>query len=50
MLDTFAVIAPPDELAAGILARWGDVLDRCSFYAVYDAPPELWARVVADLK
>jgi probable F420-dependent oxidoreductase len=50
MLEAFAVVAPPDQLAAGIRARWGDVLDRCSFYAAYDAPPELWAQVVADLK
>ena len=25
MLETFAVVAPPDDLAAGILARYGDV-------------------------
>jgi probable F420-dependent oxidoreductase len=50
MLDTFAVIAPPDELAAGIVARYGDVLDRVSFDAPYSSNPELWPRLVADLK
>ena len=35
MLETFAVVAPPDELAAGIIARYGDVLDRLSFDAPY---------------
>jgi probable F420-dependent oxidoreductase len=50
ILETFAVIAPPDELAAGIMARWGGLLDRLSFYAVYESDPELWAQVVADLK
>ena len=50
MLETFAVIAPPAELAAGIVARYGDVLDRVSFDAPYTSNPELWPRLVADLK
>ena len=50
MLETFAVVGPPDELAAGIVARFGDVLDRISFDAPYASDPELWPRLVADLK
>jgi probable F420-dependent oxidoreductase len=49
MLEAFAVIAPPDEIAAGIQARYGDLLDRLSFYTPYESAPELWAGVVADL-
>ena len=51
MLETFAVVAAPDELAAGILARYGDVLDRLSFYAPYKSDPEVWTQAArADLR
>jgi probable F420-dependent oxidoreductase len=50
MLDTFAVVAAPDDLAAGIVARYGDVLDRCSFDTPYASNPAIWKRLVADLK
>jgi hypothetical protein len=50
MLETFAVVAPPDQLATGIVARYGDVLDRCSFDAPYAADPGIWTRLVAELK
>ena len=50
VLDAFAVVAPPDKVAQGLLSRYGDVLDRLSFYAPYAGDPEVWASVVADLK
>jgi probable F420-dependent oxidoreductase len=50
MLETFAVVAAPDDLADGIVARYGDMLDRCSFDAPYAADPEIWKQLVADLK
>jgi len=50
MLDAFAIVAAPDELASGIVARYGDVLDRCSFDAPYASDPAVWKRLVADLK
>ncbi len=37
MLHTFAVVAPLDELPAKILGRFGDLVDRFSFYAPYRA-------------
>jgi probable F420-dependent oxidoreductase len=49
MLETFAVIAAPGDIAAGIEDRYGDLLDRLSFYTPYESDPELWAGVVADL-
>jgi probable F420-dependent oxidoreductase len=50
VLDTFAVVAEPHDLAAGLLARWGGLVDRISFYAPYDAAPETWLPVVNALK
>jgi probable F420-dependent oxidoreductase len=50
VLDTFAVVAEPDRVAAELKARFGGVVDRCSFYAPYSADPETWGRVIEDLK
>jgi probable F420-dependent oxidoreductase len=50
MLDTFAVVAEPDALAAGLHARYGDIVDRISFYAPYQSDPETWLPVVEALK
>ena len=41
MLDTFAVVAEPHPIAAGITARWGSVIDRISFDAPYRSDPEI---------
>ncbi len=50
VLNTFAVVAPPDQVAAGLLERYGDLVDRLSFYAPYAQDPEVWANIVAALK
>ena len=50
MLDTFAVVAEPDAIAAGITARWGSVIDRISFDAPYRSDPEIWRAAVRDLE
>jgi probable F420-dependent oxidoreductase len=50
MLATFAVVAPLDEVADALKERWGDVLDRLSFYAPYDTDSAQWDEVIADLK
>jgi probable F420-dependent oxidoreductase len=50
MLETFAVVAEPDQLAARLTARYGDVIDRISFYAPYESDPETWLPVVEALK
>ena len=50
ILATFAVVAEPDQLAAGITARWGHLIDRLSFYAPYKADPEMWTPILAALK
>ncbi|RZT88964.1 putative F420-dependent oxidoreductase [Pseudonocardia sediminis] len=41
VLDAFAVAGTPDEVADGMLARYGDVVDRISLYTPYDADPQL---------
>jgi probable F420-dependent oxidoreductase len=50
MLDAFAVVEPLGEVAAGLQARWGGLLDRLSFYAPYGSDRAVWDPVVADLK
>jgi hypothetical protein len=50
MLATFAVIAPLDEVAAGLTERWGDVMTRLSFYTPYETERGQWDQVIADLK
>jgi probable F420-dependent oxidoreductase len=50
ILHEFAVVAPLDEVAAGLRARWGDVLGRLSFYTPYESVDTQWDQVIADLK
>ena len=50
MLDAFAVVAPHEELAAAILDRWGDVLDRVQFYGYGEAEAEMNSDIIAALK
>jgi probable F420-dependent oxidoreductase len=39
VLDTFAVAGDPPTVAAGLRARFGDLIDRISFYLPYEADP-----------
>ena len=50
ILETFAVVAEPEDVPAGLQARYGDVLDRLSFYAPYQSDPERWSSVLAGLR
>jgi len=50
ILETFAVRGTAGELPGLVTARYGDVVDRLSFYAPYRADPEHWADVVAAFK
>ena len=49
ILNTFAVVAEPGNVAKELLARFGDVVDRLSFYAPYSAAPDLWHPIVSEL-
>jgi probable F420-dependent oxidoreductase len=50
VLDAFAVVAEPEQLAAKLDERYGDVVQRLSFYAPYASDPDRWAAVMRDLK
>ncbi len=51
ILDTFAVVSETIEgIAPEMIKRFGDVVDRCSFYAPYRSDPERWRAVVEQLK
>jgi probable F420-dependent oxidoreductase len=50
MLATFAVVAPVEDVAAGVLARFSDTVDRFSFYAPYHMERDRWRPVIAGLK
>jgi hypothetical protein len=47
VLEAFAVIGEPEDIPKLMLARYGDVLDRISFYAPYQSDPERWSRILA---
>ncbi len=50
ILDAFAVVGEPETVAPELLSRYGDVIQRLSFYAPYKSDPERWAPVMAALK
>ncbi|MPY94043.1 MAG: TIGR03617 family F420-dependent LLM class oxidoreductase [Acidimicrobiia bacterium] len=50
VLNTFAVVGEPEQLAPELARRYGDVIHRISFYAPYKTDPERWRKVLADLK
>ena len=50
ILNTFAVVGEPEAIAPELSRRYGDVIQRISFYAPYQADPERWKQVMADLK
>lgn len=48
MLEAFAVVCPPSEVAEQVTARWGGFVDRFSFYAPYQIPAERWREILDD--
>ena len=50
VLKAFAVVGEPEQVAAELLARYGDIATRSSCYAPYRDDPERWSRVFAALK
>ncbi len=50
ILNTFAVVGEPEQIAAELLRRYGDVVQRVSFYAPYKSDPDRWHQVLADLQ
>ena len=50
ILNTFAVVGEPEQIAPELHRRYGDVIQRISFYAPYHTDPDRWAQVLSDLK
>ncbi len=50
ILSTFAVVAEPEAVAPELHRRYGDVIQRISFYAPYRTDPERWARIIDALE
>ena len=50
VLDAFAIVGEPERIGQQLHARYGDVVDRVTFYAPYKSDPERWTRVLADIK
>jgi probable F420-dependent oxidoreductase len=50
VLNTFAVVAEPGAVAAGLLRRYGDVMTRMSLYTPYALDPAVTAQIVAELR
>ena len=49
ILHTFAVVAEPEQLAAGLAERYGDIVQRISFYAPYTSDPDRWRSIMEQL-
>ena len=47
VLDTFAVVAEPEDVPQEMIKRYGGIVDRLSFYAPYQSDPERWEQVIA---
>lgn len=50
ILNTFAVVGAPEAIAPELSQRYGDVIQRISFYAPYASDPDRWASVMAALQ
>jgi probable F420-dependent oxidoreductase len=50
ILNTFAVVGQPEEIGAELHRRYGDCIQRLSFYAPYKSDPDRWSKVMSELK
>ncbi len=50
VLSTFAVVGPPEQIPELVLARFGDVVTRFSFYAPYPMDRSRWQALLAGLR
>ena len=50
ILDAFAVVGSPEEVAPELGRRYGDVISRISFYAPYESDAERWQAVLDGIK
>jgi len=50
VLETFALVGPPEDVPKLLHDRYGDLLDRVSFYAPYRTDADRWRGVIAGLR
>lgn len=50
VLDAFAIVAEPEDIATALRQRLGDVISRVAFYAPYRSDPDRWRSVLDDVK
>ena len=50
VLDAFAVVCPIGDVATQVKARFGDVIDRFSFYTPYKMDPGEWKTLLASFR
>jgi probable F420-dependent oxidoreductase len=50
ILNTFAVVGEPEHIAPELTKRYGDIIQRLSFYAPYASDHNRWAQVISDIK
>jgi probable F420-dependent oxidoreductase len=50
ILDAFAIVAEPSQVADLLLRRFGDVMDRATLYAPYDFDSALGRQIAADIR
>jgi probable F420-dependent oxidoreductase len=50
VLETFAVVAEPDDVVPMLRARYGPLVDRISFYTPYDLKSEQSKAMIAAMK
>jgi probable F420-dependent oxidoreductase len=49
VLEAFAVVAAPDDLAPALVARYGGLLDRIGFDLPPGSDPDVWEQALATL-
>ena len=50
ILNTFAIVGEPDQIAPEMKRRYGDVISRIAFYAPYQTNRARWLPVIEALK
>jgi hypothetical protein len=50
ILDAFAVVAAPDDVAPKLLARFGGLIDRVSFTSPFHADPDATRAAIDALR
>jgi probable F420-dependent oxidoreductase len=50
ILTTFAVVGEPERIGPELHTRFGDCIQRISFYAPYRSDPDRWKKVLEDVK